>query len=88
LTSAKRQRLMKGFLKAGELAEEAGVRVSTVKYYTDRGLISFDDRTQGGCRLYSKEKTLKKILLIRQLTRRRLSLKGLAGVLVSCDCAV
>ena len=39
MTSAKRIRLEKGLMKVGEIAEEAGVMPSTVKFYTEEGLL-------------------------------------------------
>ena len=77
MTSAKRIRLDKGLLKVGEMAEEAGVRPSTVKFYTEEGLLDVTAYTKGGYRLYDREKTMRRIVAIRQMTSRRLSLSDL-----------
>lgn len=77
MTSAKRIRLEKGLMKVGEIAEEAGVMPSTVKFYTAEGLLDVADRTLGGYRLYDREKTVRRVIAIRQMTARRLSLSEL-----------
>ena len=74
MTSARRIRLEKGLLKVGEVAKEAGVRPSTVKFYTEQGLLEVADYTRGGYRLYDREKTIRRIIAIRQMTARRISL--------------
>ena len=77
MTSAKRIRLNKGLMKVGEIAEEAGVMPSTVKFYTDEGLLEVAERTTGGYRLYDRDKTITRVIAIRQMTARRLSLSEL-----------
>jgi len=77
MTSAKRIRLNKGLMKVGEIAEEAGVMPSTVKFYTDEGLLEVAERTAGGYRLYDRDKTIRRVIAIRQMTARRLSLSEL-----------
>jgi len=71
MTEARKKRLEEGLLKVGEMAGEAGVLKSTVTYYTQLGLLNAAARTGGGHRLYRKQETLKKILFIRKVTRRR-----------------
>jgi len=64
----------KGLLKVGEIADEAGVRPSTVKFYTEEGLLDITAYTRGGYRLYDRDKTIRRIIAIRQMTSRRMSL--------------
>ena len=48
-------RRSRNWLKISELAELAGVMPSTVRYYTDIGLLDFAGETPGGHRLYEKD---------------------------------
>jgi DNA-binding transcriptional MerR regulator len=41
-----------GGLRTGEVAEQAGVNIQTLRYYERRGLLSEPARTLGGHRLY------------------------------------
>jgi len=77
MTSARKMRLEKGLLKLGEVAEEAGVRPSTVKFYTMEGLLEPVVFTRGGHRLYERESTVQKIITIRQMTSRKCQLSEL-----------
>lgn len=43
---------MQGMLTIGQLAKEAGVPVSTVRYYEGRGLLEPEERTASRYRLY------------------------------------
>ncbi|MFH1353141.1 MAG: MerR family transcriptional regulator [bacterium] len=77
MTSARKRRLEKGLLKLGEVADEAGVRPSTVKFYTMEGLLDPVVFTRGGHRLYERESTVQKIITIRQMTSRKCHLSEL-----------
>jgi len=39
-------------LRTGEVAEQAGVNIQTLRYYERRGLLTAPHRTNGGHRLY------------------------------------
>lgn len=67
-------RLANGLLKIGEMAREAGVLVSTIRYYTDVGLLRVVGNTQGGYRLYDREDTLERIHTIKTINGRRWTL--------------
>ena len=54
----KKERLALGLLKIGEVADLADVLPTTIRYYTDLGLLIYTDRMIGGYRLYPKEETL------------------------------
>ncbi len=49
----------------GELAQKAGVKPETVRYYEQAGLMPEPPRTQGGHRLY-REEHLKRLTFIRR----------------------
>ena len=62
-------------LTIGELAEVSGVRLTTLKYYTERGILPFN---QGGERLtrkYNKEEALERLEKIKELKEKRLTIK-------------
>jgi len=70
----RRARLANGLLKIGEMAREAGVLVSTIRYYTDMGLLRVVASTQGGYRLYEREDTLERIHTIKTINGRKWTL--------------
>jgi DNA-binding transcriptional MerR regulator len=43
------------FLTVGELASQANINTRTIKYWEERGIISPDQRSSGGFRLYSQD---------------------------------
>ena len=65
----------KNLLKIGEIAKVAGVPLSTVRYYTDIGLLKVASHTEGGYRLYNREETLSIIRKIKPVVDRRRTLK-------------
>ena len=77
----KKERLKLGFLTIGELAKAAGVPVSTIRYYTDIGLLEIEAKTPAGYRLYNKQLSLKVIYKIRPPFERRRSLQEIKNSL-------
>lgn len=71
----KDKRLELGLLKVGELADKAGVPISTIKYYTDIGLLRVSDYMSGGFRLYSEKECLLRIKRIREMLDQGHSIK-------------
>ena len=62
-------------LTIGELAEVSGTRLTTLKYYTELGILPFN---QGGERLtrkYNKEEALERLEKIKELKEKRLTIK-------------
>ena len=62
-------------LTIGELSEISGTRLTTLKYYTELGILPFN---QGGKRLtrkYKKEKALERLEKIKELKEKRLTIK-------------
>jgi len=62
-------------LTIGELAEVSGIRLTTLKYYTELGILPFN---QGGERLtrkYKKEEALERLENIKALKKKRLTIK-------------
>ncbi|KAB1139973.1 MerR family transcriptional regulator [Streptomyces luteolifulvus] len=46
---------MTGELRSGQVAEQAGVNIQTLRYYERRGLLPEPDRSPGGHRLYGDQ---------------------------------
>ena len=65
----------KTLMKIGEIAKVAGVPLSTIRYYTDIGLLKVATYTKGGYRLYDKEETVNIIKKIKPVVDRRRTLK-------------
>ena len=66
-------------LTIGEVARQAGVPTSTIRFYERRGLLEAD-RRQSGQRRYRVE-TLRRLVFIGMLQDAGLSLDDIAGVL-------
>ncbi|MBI3293066.1 MAG: response regulator [Elusimicrobia bacterium] len=63
------------WVKIGEVARQAGVLASTVRYYTDLGLLETVGETPGGQHLYDVGETLARIARIRWLEQRGMDLQ-------------
>ena len=68
-------------LKIGEIAKLAGVLPSTVRYYTEIGLVEPAGTTPGGQKLYDKEDTLNRIRMIKDIERKRLPLQKIKKII-------
>jgi DNA-binding transcriptional MerR regulator len=65
----KEEIIERDYLKMSELAEYCGVRYSTIKYYSELGLIPYEQKGDRLAKYYPKEeasKRVKKILDMRQ----------------------
>jgi two-component system, OmpR family, response regulator len=70
-----------GLLKISEVAEKANVLASTIRQYTDLGLLQFAATTDGGHRLYHETETLAQLARIKRLAARGLSLPDIKSEL-------
>ena len=62
-------------LTIGELAEVSGTRLTTLKYYTELGILPF---SQGGERLtrkYKEKEAIERLEKIKELKGKRLTIK-------------
>jgi len=74
----KRERLRIGLLKIGEIAKEAGVLRSTIRYYTEMGLLRVAEiLSPGGYRLYDREQTLARIQQIKSVAEQNRTLEDI-----------
>lgn len=67
-------------LRAGQIAEAAGVNLETLRYYERRGLLAKPQRSPGGHRLYSPE-TVTALRTIKTAQRLGFSLDEVAELL-------
>ncbi len=62
-------------LTIGELAEVSGTRLTTLKYYTELGILPFSQGGQRLTRKYKKEDALEHLEKIKELKEKRLTIK-------------
>lgn len=62
-------------LTIGELAEVSGIRLTTLKYYTELGILPFSQDGERLTRKYNEEEALKKLNEIKKLKEKRLTIK-------------
>lgn len=67
-----RQRTMEKILASeyvsiGELARLTGCRYSTLKFYTEEGMLPFEQEEENLTRRYRREKSVERVALIRKL---------------------
>lgn len=70
-----KRRNTNNLLKVSEIAREAGVLPSTIRYYTRMGILKPAEVWPSGYRLYERGITLKMVRLIREYTRKRPTLE-------------
>jgi len=62
-------------LTIGELAEVSGTRLTTLKYYTELGILPFNQAEKRLTRKYNKEEALERLGKIKELKEKRLTIK-------------
>ncbi|MFC1599268.1 MerR family transcriptional regulator [Candidatus Omnitrophota bacterium] len=72
---AKEERLKKGLLFIGEIADLAGVLPSHIAFYTRQGLLKVSTQTRGRFNLYEKEETVRRLSLIKELQDKGVTLE-------------
>jgi len=62
-------------LTIGELAEVSGTRLTTLKYYTEIGILPFNQEGKRLTRKYKEKEALKRLEKIKELKEKRLTIK-------------
>jgi len=62
-------------LTIGELSEASGTRLTTLKYYTELGILPFSQDGERLTRKYKKEEALGRLEKIIKLKEKRLTIK-------------
>lgn len=76
-----KERFPKKLVKVGRIAKLAGVSSSTIRYYTEMGLLKAAGLSPGGYRLYEANETLKRMEKIRPEIERRKTLQEIRAEL-------
>lgn len=72
-------------VKIGQIAQLAKVSPSTIRYYTEMGLLKVGGFSPGGYRLYEVDETLKRMAKIRPEIEKRKTLQGIKAELNNED---
>ena len=62
-------------LTIGELAEVSGTRLTTLKYYTELGILPFSQDGERLTRKYTEGEALERLKKIKELKEKRLTIK-------------
>jgi len=62
-------------LTIGELAEVSGTRLTTLKYYTELGILPFSQSGERLTRKYTEGEALDRLDKIKELKKKRLTIK-------------
>ena len=62
-------------LTIGELAEVSGTRLTTLKYYTELGILPFSQEGKRLTRKYKEEGALERLKKIKEMKEKRLTIK-------------
>ena len=62
-------------LTIGELAEVSRIRLTTLKYYTELGILPFSQEGERLTRKYKEEEALERLVKIKELKKKRLTIK-------------
>ncbi len=54
------------FVTIGELVRLTGIRYSTLKYYTEEGMLQYEQEEENLTRRYKRADTMEKIMFIKQ----------------------
>lgn len=69
------------YVSIGELVQLTGVRYSTLKYYTEDGLLPFEQAEENLTRRYKREESVKRILYIKELRQNGKSIPEIREIL-------
>ncbi len=71
------------YVTIGELVRLTEVRYSTLKFYTEEGLLPFEQEEENLTRRYKRKESIERISLIKRLREEGLSIAELKKMLVS-----
>ena len=71
------------FVSIGELVRITGCRYSTLKFYTEQGMLPFEQAEENLTRRYRREKTVARIERIKKLKSNNLTIPQIQDVLAA-----
>jgi DNA-binding transcriptional MerR regulator len=77
--------LQSEYVSIGELSRLTDSRYSTLKYYTEAGLIPFEQSDENLTRRYPREASVQRIETIKQLKKSGLSIAEISDWVVNND---
>ena len=80
-----RQRSMEAIEKSeyvtiGELVRLTGVRYSTLKFYTEEGMLPFEQAEENLTRRYKREESVERITYIRQMREQKITIPEIKAI--------
>jgi len=74
---------VKDFLSIGELAKVSGFRQSTLKYYTEIGILPFSQDGERLIRRYKKDEALTRLKEIKKMKDKKMTIKEIVTYFIS-----
>lgn len=71
------------YITIGELARLTGTRYSTLKFYTEEGMLPFQQEGEKLVRRYHREESIRQLQRIRQMRQEGLTIPQIKAVLES-----
>lgn len=69
------------YVTVGELVRLTGCRYSTLKYYTEEGILPFEQEEENLTRRYRREESIERISLIQELKKQGNSIAEMKDIL-------
>ena len=73
------------FVTIGELVRLTGMRYSTLKFYTEEGMIPFEQAEENLTRRYKRVNAVERITLIKKLKSEGLTIPEIKVNITSCE---
>jgi DNA-binding transcriptional MerR regulator len=74
------------FVTIGELVRLTGARYSTLKFYTEEGMLPFEQAGERLTRRYRRVEAIDRIDLIRELKAEGRTIPQIKEILAACEC--
>lgn len=71
------------YVTIGELVRLTGVRYSTLKFYTEEGMLHFEQAEENLTRRYKREESVERIAYIRQMREQKKTIPEIKAILKS-----